>query len=244
MWEKTLIESNGYGRRNRKQWTIPVAALLHVAIVVTIILASYWHVQAMEAPASNMSYFHAIQVTMPPPQLGTHSKRVSSSQPKSNPKPAVVQPAIIPPLPAESTDTTEQISSEQEGDGAGQFGDPEGVEGGVPDSSGPIGIGAMPAENEEPRVIKGEVIPPVLIKRVEPAYPRAAVATRLEGLVILEAIITKTGTVEQVKTIRSDNPMLERSALEAVLQWRYKPATLNGQPIKVYFTVTVMYHMR
>ncbi|MCI0603649.1 energy transducer TonB [bacterium] len=60
---------------------------------------------------------------------------------------------------------------------------------------------------------------------------------------MLEAVITKTGTVEEVKVLRSLHPVMDQAALNAVKQWKYKPAVLNGRPVKVYFTVTVTFRL-
>jgi protein TonB len=56
--------------------------------------------------------------------------------------------------------------------------------------------------------------------------------------VILEAVISENGNVEGVKVLASRG-LLDQAAIDAVRQWRYRPATLNGKPVRVYFTVTV-----
>jgi protein TonB len=66
----------------------------------------------------------------------------------------------------------------------------------------------------------------------------------MQGVVILEAIITKTGTVESVRVLRGINPLLDTAAIRAVQQWRYKPATFNGRPVPVYLTVTVNFTLQ
>jgi protein TonB len=83
----------------------------------------------------------------------------------------------------------------------------------------------------------------VLTNRVEPSYPEAARKARMEGVVILEAIITASGSVEEVKVLKSVNPLLDASAFRAVQQWRYRPATLNGRAVRVYLTVTVTFNL-
>jgi len=88
------------------------------------------------------------------------------------------------------------------------------------------------------------IIEPVLVRSVNPKYPLAAAIAHIEGIVIFEAIITRAGSVDQVKTLRADHPLLEKAARDAVLQWKYKPAMLQGQPVKVYFTVTVKFYLR
>jgi protein TonB len=84
---------------------------------------------------------------------------------------------------------------------------------------------------------------PQLINRVEPSYPEAARKARMEGVVILEAIITANGNVEDVKVLKSMNPLLDAAATRAVQQWRYRPATLNGRAVRVYLTVTVTFNL-
>jgi len=66
---------------------------------------------------------------------------------------------------------------------------------------------------------------------------------RVEGTVILEAIIDATGVVQNVTVLRSV-PMLDRAAIEAVQQWRYTPTRLNGQAVPVIMTVTVTFSLR
>jgi TonB family protein len=65
----------------------------------------------------------------------------------------------------------------------------------------------------------------------------------MEGIVILEAIITAQGNVEDVKVLKSVNPLLDSSAVRAVQQWKYKPATLNGRAVRVYLTVTITFNL-
>jgi TonB family protein len=77
-----------------------------------------------------------------------------------------------------------------------------------------------------------------LIHRVEPYYPPTAVDARLQGVVILEAIVDRDGSVAEVKVLRSVNPLLDREAVLAVKQWRYSPLVLNG--IRERFVLTVM----
>jgi protein TonB len=73
-----------------------------------------------------------------------------------------------------------------------------------------------------------------------PVYPPIATAARVQGIVILEATIDEQGQVADLKVLRSV-PMLDAAAMDAVKQWRYSPALLNGMPIPVIVTVTVRF---
>ena len=77
-----------------------------------------------------------------------------------------------------------------------------------------------------------------LIRRVEPVYPPMARIAHVQGSVVLEAVISKEGTMEKLRLV-SGHPMLVPAAIDAVSQWRYKPYVLNGDAIEVETQITV-----
>jgi protein TonB len=77
-----------------------------------------------------------------------------------------------------------------------------------------------------------------LIYRVQPNYPLLAKQARVEGKVVLQAVITRQGAIDNLQIV-SGHPMLIRAALEAVRQWRYRPYVLNGEPVEVETQVIV-----
>jgi protein TonB len=80
----------------------------------------------------------------------------------------------------------------------------------------------------------------LLIKRVAPKYPQAALAVRAQGTVLIEATVNKEGNVINPKVL-SGSPVLAQAALEAVRQWRYKPYYLNGQPVEIQTQITIQF---
>jgi periplasmic protein TonB len=82
----------------------------------------------------------------------------------------------------------------------------------------------------------------LLIHRVEPVYPTLAKSARVQGEVVLSAIISTSGEIENLQSV-SGHPMLGPAALTAVKQWRYKPYLLNGQPVEVETTITVIFSL-
>jgi protein TonB len=76
------------------------------------------------------------------------------------------------------------------------------------------------------------------ISKPDPIYPPIAKAAHVQGAVILHAIISKQGTIEQL-TIVSGPPMLANAARDAVMRWRYRPYLLNGEPVEVETSITV-----
>jgi len=105
----------------------------------------------------------------------------------------------------------------------------------------PIEITRAPKPREPLKVSEGVVLAS-LIRRVEPIYPSIARQIHLEGVVELRAIIARDGTVQQLQEV-SGNPILVRAAREAVLQWRFRPTLLNGEPVEVDTFFNVRFHL-
>lgn len=99
-----------------------------------------------------------------------------------------------------------------------------------------------PQPRPRPRVSEG-VQQALLVHRVQPGYPILARRARLEGTVYLRAIIARDGTVHSLELI-SGHPILAQAAKEAVLQWRYRPTLLNGEPVEVETHITVVFTLR
>ena len=116
-----------------------------------------------------------------------------------------------------------------------------GVVGGVPG-----GVGAAPAGGvrrevsgvEGPFRIGGDIKEPKKIRNVPPVYPLEAQAAKVQGIVIIEAIIDRDGYVRDAKILRSV-AMLDDAAIQAVRQWQFTPTLLAGAPVEVVMTVTV-----
>lgn len=79
-----------------------------------------------------------------------------------------------------------------------------------------------------------------LVLRVQPAYPLLARQVRVQGLVVLRAVISRDGTIENLQVL-SGHPMLVQAAVDAVRQWRYRPYVLNGEPVEVETEVKVSF---
>jgi periplasmic protein TonB len=83
----------------------------------------------------------------------------------------------------------------------------------------------------------------MLLRRVQPVYPRMAISTHTQGTVVLSALISTRGEIEGLQVV-SGSPLLVQAALEAVKQWRYRPYILNGTPIEVQTQVTVNFSLQ
>ena len=87
----------------------------------------------------------------------------------------------------------------------------------------------------------GDVKAPVVIKRVSPPYPPLAVRAHMNGFVIVECIIDRTGAIRDAKVVKSSSMMFDQAALDAVQQWQFAPGTLHGQAVDTIFDLTVTF---
>jgi protein TonB len=118
---------------------------------------------------------------------------------------------------------------------------------GKPGDSNPFG-----SQNRRPLVhqqitgpvrVSGMVVEGLLIHKMMPEYPAIARATGTQGTVVLQATISRAGTIENLRVI-SGPIMLQQAALNAVQLWRYRPYLLNGDPVEVETTVNVIFKMQ
>jgi protein TonB len=247
MWEESLIESKGSATPKRKWMGWPLSIAFHGAVLSAIGIASFWNVAAVEPvlPAPPL-VFQTFVVPVAPPALGNRAAVQHETKPAATPAPSAT-PVIVPEQdsnqPPESSQTPTYYDNSTT-DGEWSPGVPWGVDGGDPNTTSDGVPGGLPAVEDPPVYIERGIESPVLIQKVEPPYPKLALITRKQGIVVLQAIITKTGTVENVTILRSADPLLDQAAMAAVKRWIYRPATIHGRPIKVYFTVTVKFHLR
>ncbi len=124
--------------------------------------------------------------------------------------------------------------------GSGTQGDTRGLPN-LFSNSGPI----LPALRHSPTEIRlriSHISEGNLIRKVQPLYPPLARSARIQGTVVLQAIISKQGSIENLKVL-SGHPMLVSAAIDAVRQWRYQPYILNNEPVEVETQVTVNFSL-
>jgi len=100
-----------------------------------------------------------------------------------------------------------------------------------------------PPPKSKPVRVGGNIKAPRKVKDAAPSYPDIAKQARVQGVVILEAIIDPAGNVTNVRVLRSI-PLLDQSAIAAVKQWKYEPTMLNGVPVPIVMTVTVNFALQ
>jgi len=116
--------------------------------------------------------------------------------------------------------------------------------GGINSGSQPPAPPPAPHATPEPQLyhLGGDVIAAKALYQPKPDYPRLAVMARIQGTVVLEAIIGKDGSVQDLKVL-SGHPLLAQAAKEAVKTWRYQPTLLNSEPVDVLTEITVNFKL-
>jgi protein TonB len=101
---------------------------------------------------------------------------------------------------------------------------------------------AKPAAPKQPVTISSGVATGQLISPIRPIYPAIAKAAHIQGIVIIEATISRHGTIENLK-VTEGPPMLRQAAIDAVAAARYRPFLLNGEPVEVQTSIHVIFSL-
>lgn len=223
-----------------------VSTIVHGAIGALLIAVPLLFVNNAPELAPAMMAFVAAAPTPPPPPPPPPAGPAAAAQSAAQ-TPVATTGRLAAPVEAPREIRPEIGTTGTDG------GVPGGVEGGIP--GGVLGgvVGGLappspppppaPAAPRAPVRVGGSVQAPTLLHRMDPVYPPAALAARISGVVIIEALVDEAGRVTSAKALRS-HPLLERAAIEAVQQWRYSPLVLNGEPQTFVLTVTLTFTAR
>ena len=237
MFEDSLMESSNKIKAKSKYWSM-VSLLLNGGVLIAVIIWPLLHPQAL--PTDVMAPLIVAPPPPPPPppsapqtpKVQTKSETLTKElqAPSKIPKESkLVKESAIPP----SMDGVKGI---------------EGLENGTPGGMSTIidGIG-----NGPPRVIRqahrslsisSGVMDGNLLDKTVPQYPAIARAARIQGIVVLQATISTTGLIKNLR-VMSGPPMLQQAAMDAVRSWHYKPYLLNGNPVEVETTINVVFNL-
>ncbi|HYN09966.1 MAG TPA: TonB family protein [Vicinamibacterales bacterium] len=221
--------------RPRSRWTLIGSLVAHLLVLIAIVVMPL--TAALDNPAIAPRFAEFIHPTLPPTPPPVRPVR-----PQELPPP--VNPDAAPPEPGTTIATEKAVPPAGNPDGVPVPGLPVTV-GRAPDGIGARSVTTLvaPPARVQPVPVGGQIREPRRIAYVPPTYPVVAQTARVEGIVILEAIIDETGAVRDVRVLRSI-PLLDRAAIDAVSRWRYLPTQLNGVAVPVIMTVTVSFTLR
>jgi protein TonB len=233
MFEDSTFESSGRIRTRSRAWMI-ATLLFNGSILLALILIPLVYPEAL--PRQRLAYLLATPPPPPtPPPTPPENTRPMHGAPQM-PAGTLVAPSTIP-RPIFIPDAPEQPV----GNIAINIGSDSGLPTGIRDAFGTSRTATVThTETKGPLRLPSTIVSGLLIHKVTPTYPPIAVATRLEGTVILQATISKTGAIENLRVI-SGHPMLQQAAIDAVQRWAYRPYLLNGQPVEVESTIKVVF---
>ena len=251
MFEDSLLESGGRNSKlhRRGPWATVISFVVQAALIGVLVLIPLLYTESL--PKEQLMVY---LVAPPPPP-----------PPPPPPAAAPVMKAVVKPPTTQidngqlkaPTKIPEKIAMiKEEPPPPSAAGVEGGVVGGVPggQAGGVVGgvlgsiVTAAPVELAKasppppppPQRVKvsAGVTAGLLMTKVQPSYPLLAKQARIQGTVVLQAVIGKDGSIQNLRAV-SGHPMLIQSAIDAVRQWRYKPYFLNGEPVEVDTQVTV-----
>ena len=236
MFEDSTFESSGRIKTRSRRWML-AALTLNGSILIALVLFPLVYPDAL--PSHTLSALF-VAPEVPKPQTPPEPVKVRTVAPRDNSEMMgrqLVAPRRIPPI-IKYVDPNEKslgelahadIGAVTPGGGSNPFGNGQ-----------PVKV-VHPPEPSSVR-LPSKFVEGFLIYKSVPQYPAIAKAVGAQGTVVLQAMISKTGTIEGLRVI-SGPPMLQQAAIDAVKTWRYRPYLLNQQPVEVETTVNVIFRL-
>jgi protein TonB len=239
MFEDSLIES-GNKLKTKRGLTTFLSFGLQIALVGVLVLIPLLFTEAL--PKTQLMTFLVAPPPPPPPPPPPAATPIKVVK--------IIQTDIVNGQLRTPTKIPEKVQMIKEEEAPPPVSTMAGVVGGVPGAAGgqmggviggiinstPIAVPKV-ATPQRVRVSQG-VTQGLLLRKIQPAYPPLARQARIQGSVLLQAEISKDGSIQNLRLI-SGHPMLAPAAIEAVKQWKYKPYILNGEPVEVETQITV-----
>lgn len=252
MFETSVVRAQAVGSRRRYYSLLSASLVAHTAAIIGAVAVSVASVDFPRNPPDQFEFLPPVAVVTVPPPEGTIG---GDGRPKAPPQPAKAE---TPPPPAPAQEAAPEVVPEQVPEvgtastPGTEIGDPNapagtgprGVPGGDPNSVATDldrPLTATPQVEEKVYEVRGDVIAPRVIQRVEPRYPQVMIAAKKSATVTTRCIIDKNGTVRDIAVIYSSFPMANESVVAAMQKWRFAPGSLNGRPVDTVFELTVKF---
>src|SRR6202142_3670401 len=238
-----LVVSSANPKRTHTSWTVILSSIVQAGILGILILIPLIYTEAL--PKETLTTFLVSPAPPPPPPPPAAAiQRIVKPVVRLIHNGQMMAPTVIPKK-------VEMIKEEEMPPDVGAVGVVGGVPGGVPGGQaggvlggiiGGSGGGMPPPPKATPQRIRvgGNVGAPRLSRQAPPVSPPIAKTAPISGTVILHAVIAKDGTIQNLDYV-SGPPLLMKNAMDAVRQWRYSPTLLNGEPVEVDTTISVVF---
>ncbi len=239
MFNQTFVNGR---EKTRKPLTLMLSLFMQVAAICVLILVPLVYTQAL--PSAQLK---SLLVAPPPPRPMPSSPPVAKLASKAvvhrlNTQ-RLIAPVVIPKkviLVSDAAPAPDLGVFASNGNATAASNPMDGVVGSMPDLTSPPPPASQPKVNRRsgPVRVGGVIAEANLVRKVQPVYPALAKSARIQGTVEFTAIISKDGNIENLQLVKG-HPLLVNAAKEAVLQWKYRPTLLNGQPVEVITDIVV-----
>jgi periplasmic protein TonB len=238
MFEESLVESRVGRVSSSKRWTMVGSIALQLGFLSVVMMLPLLHPEGLpfrvDAPRALVPLLPKTPVRVEQVQ------RVNEGSASSLTAETATRPLILTPmLPGRFADANDAPPMAPFGSGLG-------MTGGLPDGLGGVGEGHGPMVSVRPAPgllhVSTGVSQGMLLAPIRPVYPVIAKAAGVQGTVVVEAVISRTGTIESLHVV-SGPAMLQNAALDAIREARYRPYRLNGEPTAVETTITVIFRL-
>ena len=220
-----------------------------VVLTLVVVLPFMFATSKLPVVPTMMAFVAAPPAPPPPPPPPAPAAAKPASVPAEKPLVASANPNAAPVEAPDAVFPEPLMPMSRGGEGGVEGGIEGGVAGGIVGGliaappPPPPPVPPSPPAPTQPVRVGGQIQVPKLVKRVEPIYPDFAIAADVTGMVILEAVVDGSGSVQSVRVLRSVK-LLDGAAIDAVKQWRYEPLSLNGVPTPFILTVTLTFAVK
>lgn len=244
MFETVAIESKPHPIRKGRMATLPVSVALHALAISGVIVSNVWTVSLpTNAPAQYEAFQGARTVPVPPREerpVHVDPPKPATPQTREQQQSVFTDPPAQNPTTLTPVGTPDYIPNVEPG-----VGGPAEVAVGDPSLVGPGGSGSGDDVDRGPvQVGPGRATMPEVLARVQPVYPVMLVKIGLRGTATVECIVGRDGTIESARVVRATHALFGEAARDAVLQWKFRPGKLQGQPVATIFQLTVSFEVR
>ncbi len=237
MFAESMLETS-WAERSRRSWMTLSSFGLQALVIGLLLLLPLWKTVGVPTSRTLSTPISLGRTTAEPPPRTAQTSSASAGQTNFHAS-RFLQPSHIPIVISMTGEEPSPPSTGGAGtgvEGVGLAGSPTGLPESLFNGTRTV-LPAAPAPMirtfRTSNMLEGS-----LIRRVQPSYPALARSARIQGPVVLFAVISKAGTIDNLRVV-SGHPLLVPAAIAAVRQWRYRPYILNSEPIEVETQITV-----
>jgi len=240
MFEDSLVESQNR-IHTRSKWFAIGSFLAQAALLLILILVPLFYPEALAR-----QLLERLLIAPPAPRAPAHleAHRAAAETSPRRTLPSLQEQLLAPKrIPDRIATVSDQGPEPPSPIGSIGTGDRVGIPGGIDlGSPAPTVVVARPPAPKRPLTVSSGVATGQLLSPIQPIYPAIAKTTRTQGTVVIEATISRQGTIENLRVV--DGPqLLRQAAIDAVAAAHYRPFLLNGEPIEVQTTINIIFSL-